>query len=71
LVQRQRIQADLKGLEGKNESSNGSFFMGEAYLNYNIIQGDICYRHAQIPVHMLGYAWSGPQAACIYIILSE
>lgn len=36
--------------------------MGEAYLDYTITDREVCRMRAENPIHMLGYAWVGPQA---------
>jgi hypothetical protein len=44
---------------------DGSFFYGEAWLGYNILETtgiDHCNSSAENPIRLLGYAWVGPQS---------
>ncbi|EXA31400.1 hypothetical protein FOVG_17298 [Fusarium oxysporum f. sp. pisi HDV247] len=45
----------------RGESEPGSFFKGEASLNFTITAGELCGGNSKGPIQMLGYAWIGPQ----------
>lgn len=48
--------------KGKGSDYGGSFFKGEASLDYTIVAGEACNLNSTESTHMLGYAWIGPQA---------